>query len=370
MFTGLLGSCYYLAPQVIDGSYTEKCDVWSCGVLAYLMLAGFCPFDGETEADIHKEILNHNYDFDWEELDHINDEAKDFVAYLLTYDEAERPTAEEALQHPWLQEYRRTSFGSDASTRHLTRQALHHLQHFQTSDCKLKQAACAFIASQLINKQKHCTSQHTEEIDTVFRQLDLECKGNLSPQDIQQRYQELFPQQQEQQQEELSDEDIAQIFLEINFSGSGRIEYSEFMIAQLLARNAIEQETIQAAFHYFDQDGKGFISPEDLKERLLLLNNNNNNNAEEEFHGDETLLEKYIMRRIMEPVDINGNGRIEFEEFKTMLLSRNNSNFRRMSLRRSSSRKTITELQKLSLNNSAITELEEEWSESQTEECL
>ena len=100
------------APEVLKKGYDAKCDVWSCGVIAFILLSGTPPFDGETDNDIEKAILKGDFKFKGRVWDSVTDDAMDFIQDLLTYDPLERPTAEEALLHPWLQSNRQRVSGA------------------------------------------------------------------------------------------------------------------------------------------------------------------------------------------------------------------------------------------------------------------
>eukprot|EP01128_Nolandella_sp_AFSM9_P012011 TRINITY_DN887_c4_g1_i1.p1 TRINITY_DN887_c4_g1~~TRINITY_DN887_c4_g1_i1.p1 ORF type:complete len:863 (+),score=241.71 TRINITY_DN887_c4_g1_i1:178-2589(+) len=100
-----VGTPDYMAPEVLRGTaYGVKVDCWSLGVITYIMLCGFPPFEGESEAEVFINIMNINYEFPSPEWDEVSDSGKDFVKSLLcTADD--RLSAEEALKHPWMLEY-------------------------------------------------------------------------------------------------------------------------------------------------------------------------------------------------------------------------------------------------------------------------
>eukprot|EP00980_Cylindrotheca_fusiformis_P005411 scaffold1157_cov122-Cylindrotheca_fusiformis.AAC.3 len=100
-----VGSPYYVAPEVLNGAYTNKCDIWSVGVIAYLLLCGFPPFNGDSDGEILFTIKNANLSFPSPEWDDISPMAKDFVMALLDRDPSKRLSASEALKHPWISEY-------------------------------------------------------------------------------------------------------------------------------------------------------------------------------------------------------------------------------------------------------------------------
>jgi len=306
IFTEIQGSKYYMAPQVVLGAYTKKCDIWASGVIAYVMLSGYAPFDGATDEEIYRAVLDGSFDFDDEAWDYVGDEAKDFVMTLLTYDEEARPSAEECLQHPWLHSVRQDLKTADHQRRASTQQSLNDLQQFHSTNSKLKQATCAIIASQFLSHDE------TEEIGHVFRSLDFAGHGKLKPEDLKRAYREVFD-------VDMSDDDIQEMIKQVNFSGSGAIEYSEFVIATMMEKNMVDDDKLRAAFHIFDKENKGYISAQNLKEVL---------------HIDDTRAgDAYVTKKIIAQVNAKGDNRIDFEEFKNMMFSKT---LRRTSVRRSS----------------------------------
>lgn len=92
-----LGTPYYIAPEVLQKAYTNKCDIWACGVILYLVLSGVPPFNGITDYDIMTKIKIGKFTFLDPIWETISDECKSFIEKLLTYNYEKRPTAEEAL---------------------------------------------------------------------------------------------------------------------------------------------------------------------------------------------------------------------------------------------------------------------------------
>ena len=99
----VVGSSYYIAPEVLKKSYTEACYLWSLGVIVYMLLSGAPPFFGSSEELIKESILNGEYSFPQELFRDVSKDAMAFVSCLLSYDEEERYTAHQALNHPWLE---------------------------------------------------------------------------------------------------------------------------------------------------------------------------------------------------------------------------------------------------------------------------
>ena len=97
--SGIVGTSMYCSPEVIDNSYDEKSDEWSCGVLMYILLCGEFPFEGETEEEIFSNVKNYNIDFN--KLGNVSEDCLDLIQQLLNPKKEYRITASEALKHPF-----------------------------------------------------------------------------------------------------------------------------------------------------------------------------------------------------------------------------------------------------------------------------
>lgn len=104
--TNCVGTAYYMAPEILNGSYDRACDLWSVGVIAFVMLSGRPPFNGRNDDKIFSRILTGQYSMDTIHWHGISDDAKDFVRNLLRMDPKSRLTADQALEHPWLADHR------------------------------------------------------------------------------------------------------------------------------------------------------------------------------------------------------------------------------------------------------------------------
>jgi len=97
------GTPGYVAPEVLlSDSYDKSVDLWSVGVITYIILSGYSPFYAEEDALMFELIMNAEYDFDDETWDQVSDIAKDFISKLLVREPKDRMTAEQSLEHPWL----------------------------------------------------------------------------------------------------------------------------------------------------------------------------------------------------------------------------------------------------------------------------
>lgn len=122
------GTPYYIAPEVLNNNYDEKCDLWSIGVILYILLCGYPPFNGATDEQIIKNVKRGVFHTDEEEWSSISPEAIDLVTQMLKYNSGERISAADALQHPWIKKYSGTIIDKQ-----ITKNTLNNLRNFSVS---------------------------------------------------------------------------------------------------------------------------------------------------------------------------------------------------------------------------------------------
>lgn len=139
---GVFGTSYYLAPEVIEGVYSEKCDVWSMGVIMYILLCGEPPFNAATDQEVVELIKIGEFSMEGEQWDHVTDEAKNLIASMLTREE-HRLSSQEAFHHPWFERCH-SDDEADTDTHQQVHRALDNLRTF-SSKHKVKQAALGYL---------------------------------------------------------------------------------------------------------------------------------------------------------------------------------------------------------------------------------
>ncbi|XP_062843908.1 death-associated protein kinase 2-like isoform X2 [Trichomycterus rosablanca] len=102
-YKSLSGTPQYIAPEVINyETLNMATDMWSIGVITYILLSGISPFQGDTDEETLRNIVDMKYDFDDHYFSQTSEMAKDFIEKLLVKDQSERMTADECLLHPWI----------------------------------------------------------------------------------------------------------------------------------------------------------------------------------------------------------------------------------------------------------------------------
>jgi calcium-dependent protein kinase len=111
--TTKIGTPYYVSPEILEGKYDKNCDMWSIGVITYIMLCGYPPFNAKTEQMLFKKIAFCDYSFPEEDWSRISSEAKDFITKLLEVNPNKRLDAENALKHPWIEKHCKESIHTE-----------------------------------------------------------------------------------------------------------------------------------------------------------------------------------------------------------------------------------------------------------------
>lgn len=271
------GTPYYVAPQVLMGAYDEKCDIWSCGVIAYILLCGYPPFYGEKDEDILRRVKRGNFDFPSPDWDENSKNAKDFITKMLTYDPALRPSAATLLEHEWLKSAQNNPQAVGAVAKDLGTKLGRFVSHQ-----KLKKVALTVIAQQL-------SDDAIEEMKKTFAILDKNNDGTLTASEIKDamvKHKVAIP------------DNLAEILRQLDTDGSGTIDYTEFIAATMTTRQYLNRDILWAAFRTFDIDGDGKITKSELK-RIIQ--------------------DDQAVASIIKEVDIDGDEEISFDEFSQMM---------------------------------------------------
>jgi calcium-dependent protein kinase len=248
----ILGTPYYVAPEVLKGDYDEKCDIWSIGAMTYLMLCGDPPFTGDSNNEIFKKIVKAELKFNSYKWKNISDEAKDFVKLCLNKNATQRPSASEALDHKWF----KSVIAKTHNLKNIPQFILENIQNFDIDD-KFKQLIIKYMINninggEIINLYKN-----------AYYALDLNHNGWIEIDELRRIY--------KLAKINISEEKLNYVYNIIDVKKKGGIDYTEFLMAGINKDKLFTKDNIENAFNYFDANKSGFIEVEDLEETLLKL---------------------------------------------------------------------------------------------------
>ncbi|PHJ19363.1 calcium-dependent protein [Cystoisospora suis] len=280
LMTAMHGTVYYVAPEVMDGKYNEKCDLWSIGVIVYMLLSGSPPFTGQDDQDILIKIRRCAYTMDGPRWRGISDQAKDFIRSVLMRNPEARPSAEDALKHPWLN----ATVQEELAKTEIDVSVLKSMQHFAACSA-IKRASLGLIAMSM-------DSERLDDLEKYFRKIDVDNSGCIKMNRLVEVLVTFL---------DIPREEALRIFQRIDQSGAEEINYSEFLAATLQTRMALNDQLIREAFDRFDVDNSGHISLDNL--RYVLGDSYDSIPAED----------------ILRQCDRKQNGVIDFDEFMLAL---------------------------------------------------
>jgi len=291
-----VGSAYYIAPEILRRNYGPACDIWSTGVILFVLLAGYPPFSGDDDQEIIANVQTGKYSLDPAYWRGISEEAKDLVRKMMEVDVKKRLTASQALQHPWFTKCL-TKDPSGTKNHKPLMVALRNMRAYSGNQ-DLTKAATLLLGSKLT------TQAETEELTKVFRTLDLNQDGRLDREELIQGYRTLI-QARGFCAKLFSPSDICNevddILAKVDFDKNGFIDYSEFISVAMDRHTLFSKERLTAAFKTFDGDDSGSIELSEVQQYL--------NTSDAEW---SSICAKY---------DIDGNGKIDVDEFIAMMES-------------------------------------------------
>ena len=292
----LVGSSYYIAPEVIRGKYDEECDLWSVGVIMYMMLIGTPPFNGRDDDSIMRSAQRGKYDTSCAEYQALSPNAKDLITKLLKYDPSDRITAKDALTHPWFKTKEfSTIYRVNTISAVEAKSMIQNLENYKSNNI-IKCAVLAYLVHQNTNIKECVNASY------LFTDLDLNKDGKLEKNELENGYVKycgLTPVQAKQK--------TNAVFLNIDNDNNGYIESEEFIRACINPNLFTQQNYLLAAFNYFDEDKNGDISVAEVEKKFYQNAKNKNENI------------KMQIRQMFDQIDVNKDGIISYDEFCSMI---------------------------------------------------
>ena len=284
----IVGSSYYIAPEVLRQRYNKKCDLWSVGVILYMFIVGHAPFDGcddeEITINIQRGIYRKN-DRRWVKA---SKEVKDLIQKLLTYKPSQRLTAKQALNHPWFKKTDSNILYDNVPKADII-ECIRNLLTYNIN-YKLEELFLAYIIHN-IPREKEAKSAIK-----LFKLVNENGDGKLQKKELKKTLLNFVS------EEFLNQNDYDDKFAMMDGDNKGYINYEEFLRAALDRKKILDDNILQYSFIYFDPEGSGFIK----KKRIKSIFGNK--------------IDKITFQTIFDEIHLDNNGKISFEEFKSLLL--------------------------------------------------
>ena len=297
-FSDRVGSAYYMAPEVlgklvmdpktgkkvkVEPKYNQMADIWSCGVILYILLCGSPPFWGDTQEAIFKEVVRGELDLTSHPWPMISNEAKECVKRMLTRDFTKRATAAELLSDPWLKK------NGCAPDRLIDNVVSSRLKEFAAMN-KLKKRALQVIAANL-------APQEIEGLKNMFEAIDTDKSGTITVNELKACV--------GKGHFKLSESDLSDLLKSADVDGSGGIEYEEFLAATMSRSKLEKEEYLYKAFLHFDTNKDGKLSVDEITAAIGGLGLGDGSQ-------DEALA-------VIAECDKDGDGEVDYDEFIAMM---------------------------------------------------
>ena len=288
----VLGSCFYIAPEVLNKKYNEKCDIWSCGVILYILLCGNVPFNGRDEREISQKIKSGKFDLNISPFDKISNEGKDLIKQCLELNVNKRISAKEALNHPWFDLWKSKEYFTNVNE-YFMKKTINNLIMYKPIN-KLQKLALTYFVHNFGNLNE------IKSINKIFNLFNLSGNGKLSKEET---YQGLKNYLNYSSKEKINKK-VNKIFKNIDNDNNGFIEYEEFARAALDKRIFLDENVLKFTFDFMDKDGSGEISLSELKEIFGVKDDKES---------------EILLKEIIDKIDTDGNGEISFKEYNDMM---------------------------------------------------
>lgn len=275
-----VGSPYYIAPEVLKRKYNEKCDIWSCGVILFIMLVGYPPFSGSTTSELLENVGKGKFYMKNPCWNNVSEPAKDLLKKMLEFEPNKRISSQEAIEHPWLVNIKQKQITN--IDKNYFSSVLKNIKDFNAKE-KLQQATIAYIVHFIYN------SQEIEGLKKVFKILDRNGDGRLTYGELRSGFDRVFGRY-------LSDIEMNKVIEEVDGDNDGYISYEEFLRVAINRKKLLEEKNLKLAFDRFDLDKDGKLSREEVKKVL----------------GTQ---ENHYINLLLKNIDKNRDGFISFCEF-------------------------------------------------------
>ena len=286
-FEDTIGTLVYCSPEVLKNKYDQKCDIWSCGVIMYLLLCGKFPFSGKSEEEITKKILFGKLNFNSKQFQNVSESAKDLIIKCLNKDKNKRITVKQALHHEFFAG--EIDINNIFEDEVITKNVLNSLKINSRQTSNFYQIVLTYLSYNFADKE------HLQKLRNIFYKIDLNMDGKLSREELYTAYKEA--------KIDISKEELNKIIKFMDFDGNGYIEYEEFIRVTLPKEQLFTDINLKNAFEMFDKDKNGTISVDEIIEVI----------------GIDKEFDKNAIEELKKEVSYDGNKEIDFKHFKDFM---------------------------------------------------
>ena len=286
--TGRVGHHNYISPEALKGAYDYRSDMWSAGVIMYLLLGGVLPFKATTQEGVLRAVSLGRFALEGPNWELVSGAAKDLIRRILVLEPEGRISLEEALGHPWF-----TNTSNQLPPKEIAAPYIANLSEFKAKE-KCKRCVFRYIGAHYIQEAER------SELLTLFKGLDANQNGTLSKQELKDGCFRLFGNRIKN-----ADAEFDRIIAEVDLDRSGEISYNEFAVAVIGKHKVLEKKRLEDVFKSLDINNNGLIDIGELRTMLSRFT----------VSGDN-------IQELIKECDTNADGCIDLDEFVKVMRRR------------------------------------------------
>ena len=278
------GSVYYVAPEVINKKYNSKCDLWSVGVIMFMLLSNKAPFGGKNDRDILRNVIGGSYNKGF--LANCSETTLDLISKLLNKDYKTRINADQAMNHEFFTQFNIKELVNDIKDEGIIKKLINNLKNYKCESI-LQETALAYLV------HNYPDLEEVENACKLFNKIDINGDGKITSAIL---YKGIC-----QYCEGNPEKEILEIFDKLDRDHNNYIGYEEFIRAAVDKSIFLDETVLKFAFKYFDTNNSGEITYESIKSIF-------------KEHIKSASIDESL-KKIMDEVDKNKDGRINYDDF-------------------------------------------------------